>query len=151
MSRDKGSRGEREFRDVARMYGFEADRVPLSGAATGFKGDVRFSKAGKVYHAEIKLRKDAFKRIYVLFDKYSKISGDDKLGFSIAGVLVNMSTSLIGAMEDYGTYDIVEHMKDYKVYVRTFSKILNLRKLVGTCDLLVVRDDRKPFLFIRYR
>lgn len=31
-SRDKGSRGEREVRDIFRSYGFDCDRTPNSGA-----------------------------------------------------------------------------------------------------------------------
>lgn len=39
-AKDKGARGEREVRDLFRAYGFDADRVPLSGATDVMKGDV---------------------------------------------------------------------------------------------------------------
>lgn len=39
--RDKGARFEREVVNIFRAYGLSADRVPLSGAAQGFKGDIR--------------------------------------------------------------------------------------------------------------
>jgi hypothetical protein len=45
------------LRDALRRFGFTADRVPSSGAAQGFKGDIRFSKDGVTYLAELKARK----------------------------------------------------------------------------------------------
>lgn len=40
FSRQKGNRGEREVVELFRTAGFDAKRVPLSGAARGFPGDV---------------------------------------------------------------------------------------------------------------
>lgn len=40
FSRRKGVRAERELVRLLREHGFEAVRVPLSGAAEGFKGDI---------------------------------------------------------------------------------------------------------------
>lgn len=64
-SKQKGDRDERQLTEAARGAGLEARRVPLSGAAEGFKGDVLITDAsGKVWTAECKVRADGFKQIY---------------------------------------------------------------------------------------
>ncbi len=58
-SRDKGGRVERELVNRLNASGeFEARRVPLSGAAEGFKGDIQIRIAGRTLKAEVKARKD---------------------------------------------------------------------------------------------
>lgn len=55
--RDKGARFERECVSTFRAYGLTADRIPLSGAAEGFKGDIRL-----IDHNETALRVECKKR-----------------------------------------------------------------------------------------
>lgn len=60
FSRRKGQREERDVVKLHKAHGFEAKRVPLSGASEGFKGDV-------IVHGltgESKLRASGFKQIY---------------------------------------------------------------------------------------
>jgi hypothetical protein len=65
FSRDKGSRYERHVRDCFRDCGFDAKRVPLSGAADGFPGDVIVTVGnGNKFTYECKKRKDGFKQLY---------------------------------------------------------------------------------------
>lgn len=61
--REKGARFERAVVEAMNAFGMDAKRVPLSGAATGFKGDVVFSINGESKRAECKSRKDGFKVI----------------------------------------------------------------------------------------
>lgn len=64
-SKQKGDRDERALVEAARAAGLQARRVPLSGAAEGFKGDVLITDAsGKVWTAECKCRANSFKQIY---------------------------------------------------------------------------------------
>jgi Holliday junction resolvase len=65
-SRDKGGREEREIVKIIKSYGFPAKRVPLSGAAIGFKGDIHaeFPLGSGDTIIESKVRKDGFKQIY---------------------------------------------------------------------------------------
>lgn len=63
-SRDKGCRSERNLVAVFKAYGIPAKRVPLSGAATGFKGDVLIEVAGRQMQLESKVRATGFKQIY---------------------------------------------------------------------------------------
>ncbi len=66
FSRDKGARSERELVNMLKGWGYEAKRVPLSGAAEGFKGDVLFRRPGDpVWQTiEAKVRANGFKQIY---------------------------------------------------------------------------------------
>ena len=61
MQRNKGSRVEREIVNYLKDNGIPAKRVPLSGAAEGFKGDIIIDGS---LRAEVKARKDGFKQIY---------------------------------------------------------------------------------------
>jgi Holliday junction resolvase len=65
MSRDKGALFERALVNSLRERGFEAERVPLSGAAHGsFAGDVQMPLLGVVKRWEAKIRADGFKELY---------------------------------------------------------------------------------------
>ena len=59
----KGDRLERLVVDAFRKAGFEAKRVPLSGAAPDYPGDVIVTLGGAEYTLECKSRKD-FKTLY---------------------------------------------------------------------------------------
>ena len=63
-SRDKGARNERKIVEIIQSHGVEAKRVPLSGAATGFKGDIQMG----TWTIECKVRANGFKQIYDWLD-----------------------------------------------------------------------------------
>lgn len=60
----KGSGFEREVVQILRSLGITAHRVPLSGAATAYPGDVRFDLRGELVTAECKRRRSGFKTHY---------------------------------------------------------------------------------------
>jgi len=65
FSRDKGNRLERWLVNCLRRCGYEAERVPLSGAMRGsFGGDVRWKVNGKTLKVECKSRAAGFKFLY---------------------------------------------------------------------------------------
>ncbi len=61
MQKRKGSRVEREIVNYLKDNEIPAKRVPLSGSANGFKGDIIIGDSLK---CEVKARKDGFKQIY---------------------------------------------------------------------------------------
>ena len=67
-SRDKGCRFERSIVNAFKANDIEAKRVPLSGAADGFKGDVLVEGKGKTYRLELKARQSGFKQLYGWLD-----------------------------------------------------------------------------------
>jgi len=74
--RSKGRRTEYEVRDILKANGISADRVPLSGASQGFKGDIIFIRNDKKYVGEVKARQDSFKEIYKEIDNYDLKMGN---------------------------------------------------------------------------
>lgn len=152
--RQKGCRGEYKLRDELRRFGFQADRVPASGAAQGaaFKGDVRFSRNGKNYTAEMKSRKNSFQSLYAMYDAYQATSQDDTLKFiDHEGGLVNLSSSPLGALEPGGVYEFAYNYPWYQDHRRTVARFKTLKKLLGESDLLCVKDNNRPILYIRWR
>ncbi len=63
-SKQKGDRSERMIVELFRAAGVNAYRVPLSGAATGFKSDVEVRLPGTTLRLESKVRDKGFSRIY---------------------------------------------------------------------------------------
>ena len=61
--RQKGNRLERTIVAKLKAAGLDAKRVPLSGSAAGFPGDVVVKLAGRTFTLEAKSRKD-FKTLY---------------------------------------------------------------------------------------
>jgi Holliday junction resolvase len=61
--RQKGNRLERELVKLLEAAGIPAKRVPLSGSAKGYPGDVCATLAGRELCLECKSRKD-FKTLY---------------------------------------------------------------------------------------
>jgi len=58
--RSKGYRGEYNLVKKLKADGFDAKRIPLSGATEFQKGDVKVEE----FIAEIKVRKNGFKQLY---------------------------------------------------------------------------------------
>jgi Holliday junction resolvase len=61
--RQKGDRAERDLVKRLQAAGIDAKRVPLSGSANGYPGDVHAVLGGREMTLEVKSRKD-FKTLY---------------------------------------------------------------------------------------
>lgn len=152
-SRNKGKRVEYELRDLLRAEGFQAERVPLSGSSNAFKGDVRFiDLSGKTYLAEVKAR--GGKVFDFVYNTYQDIIDANAVGIQLNtddSNVVRITSNARDALNSDGVY--VEYV-DFKgmdmvphPYIKRFNKI---KEFVKGCDLLVIKADRKPFLFLRY-
>lgn len=150
-SRDKGKRGEYGLRDHFRDLGYEAIRVPLSGASEGYKGDVVASKDGKEITLELKCRKNQFKSIYAILDTLSPEVIGLWYNTPSDGALVGLSYSFEALASFNGPYTSTESwIKQFPNYKRVLKKIITLRKLVVDCDYLAIKNDRKPFIFLKF-
>lgn len=140
-------RNEYLLRDSLRAEGYIADRVPSSGAAEGFKGDIKFfDQNGVAYLAELKARKSSFGRIYALYNQYKDALG--VLQFATGEHCVGIYPNMAGATAGGGVYDFARFEPSYN---RTLTKIVGMRQFLKGCDILVIKDDRMPFLYIKYR
>ena len=70
LSRRKGYRGEKEAEEILRELGFDAKRVPLSGASEFQKGDVVvFEKGHPQWVVEVKRRARGFEMLYRFLER----------------------------------------------------------------------------------
>lgn len=136
-SKAKGTSSEYEIRDYFRNLGYEAHRVPASGAAQGFPGDVLVKGKGETFLIEVKRRKDSFKLIY------KELGLAEAWHFSHGSICVSIARDYSGLTHE-GHYPNVETSKAVR-------KIFKIKEFLGKADTLVIRDDRKPWLFIKYR
>lgn len=145
-ARQKGSRVELLVRDKLREQGFEADRVPLSGAAQGFKGDVRYKLGSVEGSVEVKARRSEFNSIYQLYTKItsSELPYSQAFGLYIDGKYVAIGTSPAGILDNQYAYTPLPSS------TRGVKKLLSLEKLLGTSDMLAIKGDNKPILFLRF-
>lgn len=145
FSRDKGKRNELLLVHYLRSIHFNAVRVPLSGACAGYESDVVATRDNVSYSFELKARKDLFKSIYeTVFEPVVRFSNYADNGRP----LIAIGTDLDQVNDrNYPVYDtIIPKSKESKVYKR----LVTLHKWKGKADFLVLKDDRKPFLFVRY-
>lgn len=152
-SKRKGRAQEYLLRDFLRLRGWQAERVYASGAIAGLPGDVKASKDGKELLFEMKSRKNAFKKIYELLDAHVRELGDDMICIAIPGnrhLCISVSTSLDAVLGGNDTHTIVTNHPLYEKFKRTFGKLVNLEKLVKNANILAVKDDRRPLIFIRF-
>lgn len=146
---------EYQLRDFLRNLGWTADRVPCSGAAQGFKGDIKARKYERDVLFEMKARKSSFKNIYAIFKLHRDTTGDDVLSFVLPGeriMCVDISDSPNAFFDEANTgYTLAKSLPYYSQYKRTFGQIENLEKLLQSAEILVLKDDRMPLIFLRYR
>lgn len=147
-SRDKGKRGEYGLRDYLRDKGFDAHRVPSSGAAQGFKGDVASTKDGERYLFEMKCRAAAFGSIYTLWN-YSKLACLD-IWYPEQDIEVSISENVLHVIEKNKSFSELDSKALSVECRRGLRKILSVQQFVKGCDILALKDDRRPTLFIRY-
>ena len=154
-SRDKGSRRERELvaELIDRHQWRDVFRVPLSGAMQGYKGDVigRPPGMGTQWVLEAKARKGTFMRVYHLVNKH-RIFDRGSFSFSTPeGDCVIMSynpNELIKIASCY-IFPPVSAFEDKKD--RAVLKYISARReWLGEADLLALKGDREPWLFVRY-
>lgn len=153
FSRAKGKRNEYSLRDYLRRMGYQADRVPSSGAAQGFKGDIRAIKDGKTTLFELKTRKDSFKTFYDLMAAI-RAMGTDRIGVTVPGLkkqCVDISGSIGGIYDTEGVYEFPQRLPFYEKHKRAFQRLAVLEEMLGESDILVIKDDRSPYIFFRFR
>jgi hypothetical protein len=153
-SRRKGLSQEYRLRDALRSWGWEADRVPSSGAAEGFPGDIRAKKDDKELLFELKARKDSFGSLYDMYDDHLKVMQDDLLSVVVPTetllLPVEMSTSLEAVLEGSMIKVNAPQHPVYRDHQRAFNRLPTVFAWLKSSDILVLKDDRRPYLFLRF-
>ncbi len=142
MSRNKGARNERALVKYLESKGYKALRVPLSGAAKGFKHDVTAEKDGVTYTFELKVRANEYESIYHFYNTH-KSGGVVRIGTGNddCEVLI-MSNEFEKVISIDGGYPADTS--------RTAKKLFNMKNLLNGAQFLVIRGDRQGWLFIHY-
>lgn len=136
LSRRKGARVERELVQKLKTSGYEAQRVPLSGATEYAKGDVEVKFNNEVLTIEVKARKDGFKKLYAMWER---IEDRD-------GVFFHCGPGGFGLTENLNYVRTRDWGFGYGI---TPSKYyLTMKKLIGSSDILALKANNKPFLFM---
>lgn len=150
-SRDKGARSERALRDELLRQGWrDVRRVPLSGAvktSLAYQDDVvGTAPDGKEYRFENKARATGFDAIYALVPPGVTLAfHDEKMNIitmsldpnAILGAAQNQSLPFLGVFEK-------------KTQRAMRSVIKKCDDWLGNAHILSLKQDRMPFLFIRY-
>jgi len=150
MQRQKGLRFEYVVRDKLREAGWDAYRVPSSGAAEGFKGDVVATKGSRKYVFECKSRQSFFRDVYSLYTaEGNRETKSLRLRYP-DGKLVALASSLEELLEpalDQHFYRTDGFLKASK---RGANRLRKMEEWVKGCDFLVIKDNRQWPLWIRY-
>ncbi len=150
-SKQKGNRVEYQVRDHLKSLGYEAHRVPASGAAQGFKGDVVAERGTQKYVFEVKARADEFASIYALYDNRSQ----KEAGFCIveptrAVYVSERFSDLLGGYFTKCHPDFTSGAFSPGALKRTTNKLFGLEKMLKGADFLVLKNNNKPLLFVRF-
>jgi hypothetical protein len=151
-SKQKGYRGEIAVRDHLRELGWEADRVPGSGAYTkkdgdGYSGDVKASKDGRESLFEVKCRATGFESVYTLRQILN--NGYDAQGFVLDGqiALIGLTPESVGGGLATPLHKLLGR---HPWALKTARKIINMQKWLKGADYLVIKSDRMPLLYLRF-
>jgi Archaeal holliday junction resolvase (hjc) len=153
-ARRRGKRGEYGLRNYLRSLGWIADRVPTSGAAQGFKGDVVATRGSRKLIFECKNHSKKYAGFWTLIDDCQRSLHDDLLSVAVpqgSKICVDISTSLDAVFDSDSVYTVTSKHPLYEKHKRTFDRLETLSKLLGEADILVLKDNHRPFLFFRFR
>lgn len=153
-SKQKGYRGEILVRDHLRTLGWVAERVPGSGAYSNegrqeYSGDVKASKDGVTALFEVKCRASSFLSVYQLRKVLMGWALDGAQGFVLDGQVVLIGLTPEDVQEGFAV-PVSELLARNPWALRTAKKVLNMKKLLNGAHYLVIKDDRMPFLYLRY-
>lgn len=137
-SRNKGARVERELVHHLNGLGYNAQRIPLSGMMKGYKHDVDVSLANASWKLEVKARKD-------LSHLFTHDAGILQV-FSLPGERVVLVSSSFGWMFRHHP----DSLHKTALTPKQCKQAEGLYKWQDGADILVLKQDRGPFIFVRF-
>ncbi len=149
FSRMKGRRGEQQLVLYLAKLNYKAERILRQYQEAG-QADVKAEKDGKTLTFENKCRRESFKSIY---DLYYKERGENGLlcfamGSTATAVAVCSDLeALLGP--DLSFRNLVLFPPTDK-HLKVYNRIVALSALKQSADFLVIKDNNKPRLFLRY-
>lgn len=142
-SRNKGARNERELVNYLKEQGWQAERI-LRQYQVSNEPDVVATKGDKTITLEMKSRRSSFSKIYELLDEQRK-ENDCVQRF--------IPSNLQGACVCYDINCILSPCQTYLPIDekdKRFLKTLKcLDEFLGKANILVLKDDRRPMMFLK--
>lgn len=149
-SRDKGARSERALRDELLRQGWtDVRRVPLSGAvktSLAYQDDVvGTAPDGKEYRFENKARAVGFDSIYGMIGYYA-----NRVACALPeGGYVLLSLDPNAVIEEMAYPPLSWFPDAHQKVLRSVGK--KCRDWTGNAQILSLKQDRKPFIYVRFR
>lgn len=148
-SRNKGARSERKLKDELLRHGWQdVRRVPLSGAvktSLAYQDDVvGIAPDEKEYRFENKARATGFDSIYKILPREESV----KAVFLESGELLTLSLHPNLVISKVTYLCVSEFDKEHQKVFRSTAK--KCRDWIGNAQILSLKQDRKPFIYVRY-
>ena len=149
FSRSKGRRNEQQLVLYLARHGYQAERILRQYQAAG-QPDVKALKSGVTTTFEMKARKDSFKTIYSLYN--SEKDENKVLAFVThsGGKPVAVSTDFEALLGSDRSFRNLVLFPPPPSMLKVYNRILKLDELRQTADYLVIKDNNKPMLFLRF-
>jgi Holliday junction resolvase len=150
FSRSKGRRNEQQLVLYLARHGYQAERILRQYQAAG-QPDVKATKiAGIVTTFEMKARKDSFKTIYALYNSEKDDKGVVAFVTYSGGKPVALSTDFEALLGSDRTFRNLILFPPNPKLLKVYNRIVKLDELRQSADYLVIKDNNKPMLFLRF-
>ena len=154
FSRDKGARNERALVEFFKKNFIDAVRVPLSGAARGFKADLIVTKEDSTQvKIEVKTRAREFTRIYDMYNEMLAGLKSSDPAYNAKWVGIITGPGLDHAYEITSDPNEVFYTLPayYSVNTKNSAKLATMCSWMGEATVLAFKDDRREWLFLKRR
>lgn len=147
FSRAKGVRGERGLVLYLASRYYKAERI-LNQAHTKGLPDVKAWKGDNTYTFELKTYRDSFTAFYKLYSEQKDPDGVLRLAVDLNSLLAVSTDFEALAVRQELPFRMPDGLppKDRRV----IGRLWKMREKKGTADFLVLKDNNKPRLFIKY-
>lgn len=149
FSRNKGRREEQQLVLYLAKLGYQAERI-LRQYLTPGEADVRAVKGDKTYTFELKSRRDSYKRLYTLYETEKDADGLLCFVLSADGTAVAISTDFESVANYKGPFRNLIAFPPKPIQLKDFFRFVKLNELRQSADYLVIKNNNKKRLFIRY-
>lgn len=150
FSRMKGRREEQQLVLHLAKLDYKAERILRQYQAAG-QPDVKATKGDKTITLENKSRHSSFKSIYTVYYDDRDLEGLLCFVLCSSGVAVAMSTDFEKVIKCEGqVFRNLTTFPPNPKYLKVYQRLVGLKQVKQDADVLVLKDNGKPRLFIRY-
>lgn len=149
FSRNKGRREEQQLVLYLANLGYKAERILRQYFASG-EADVKATKDGVTYTFENKSRNKSFKSIYDAYFSERDVDGVFRFVQTSGSTAVAVSTHFTALLGPDQAFRNMEASPGTRLIKMACNRMVKLKELKQSADFLVIKDNGKPRLFLRY-